>query len=357
MHRARRVSQVVIIAVAAGAPISATQASPEGHAAADQVTEAGYRYFLGDNLGVPGILFTHAGDNRGFGPQHDLARDNIVAELTSYGLTVELEPFTYSGTTYFNVVATQVGTLYPDKQFIIGAHFDSVNNPGADDNASGTALMLQAASVLSKYPSDYTMKFIAFDREEQGLIGSYAYVDAHAGEDVLGMISTDMVAYNRGTNAADIYAGSGSLTLQSNVAACVTEYGDGLGYYMKGSSGGSDHRPFERAGYAACLFIEDWGNPFYHTAQDNVDEPGYIDYAYATRMTRSIVGWMVDSAVVHVDVCYADCDDNGALDLFDFLCFQDLFGLGDPGADCDGDGVLDFFDFLCFQNAFGAGCS
>ena len=55
--------------------------------------------------------------------------------------------------------------------------------------------------------------------------------------------------------------------------------------------------------------------------------------------------------------CYADCDANGVLDFFDFLCFQNDFGAGDAGADCDGNGVLDFFDFLCFQNAFATGCS
>ncbi|MFG0285772.1 MAG: right-handed parallel beta-helix repeat-containing protein [Phycisphaerales bacterium JB039] len=54
--------------------------------------------------------------------------------------------------------------------------------------------------------------------------------------------------------------------------------------------------------------------------------------------------------------CYADCDGSGSLDFFDFLCFQNLFGVGDPAADCDGSGALDFFDFLCFQNAFAAGC-
>jgi hypothetical protein len=54
--------------------------------------------------------------------------------------------------------------------------------------------------------------------------------------------------------------------------------------------------------------------------------------------------------------CYADCDESGALDFFDFLCFQNLFGAGDPAADCDESGALDFFDFLCFKNAFAAGC-
>ena len=54
--------------------------------------------------------------------------------------------------------------------------------------------------------------------------------------------------------------------------------------------------------------------------------------------------------------CYADCDGSGALDFFDFLCFQNAFAAGEPYADCDDSGSLDFFDFLCFQNEFAAGC-
>jgi len=54
--------------------------------------------------------------------------------------------------------------------------------------------------------------------------------------------------------------------------------------------------------------------------------------------------------------CVADCDGSGALNIFDFLCFQSAFGNGGPEADCDGNGVLNIFDFLCFQSAFGNGC-
>ncbi len=54
--------------------------------------------------------------------------------------------------------------------------------------------------------------------------------------------------------------------------------------------------------------------------------------------------------------CYADCDESGGLDFFDFLCFQNAFAAGEPYADCDESGGLDFFDFLCYQNAFAAGC-
>ena len=62
------------------------------------------------------------------------------------------------------------------------------------------------------------------------------------------------------------------------------------------------------------------------------------------------------------EVCYADCNGSGTLDLFDFLCFQNSFVNGEPYAcDCDittgtNPPVCDIFDFLCFQNAFVGGC-
>jgi hypothetical protein len=54
--------------------------------------------------------------------------------------------------------------------------------------------------------------------------------------------------------------------------------------------------------------------------------------------------------------CEFDCTEDGALDLFDFLCFVNLFNADDDAADCTGDGFLDLFDFLCFVNGFNAGC-
>ncbi len=54
--------------------------------------------------------------------------------------------------------------------------------------------------------------------------------------------------------------------------------------------------------------------------------------------------------------CFADFNGDGALDIFDFLAFQNAFDAGDLAADCTEDGSLDIFDFLCFQNAFDAGC-
>jgi hypothetical protein len=342
------------------AVVGTAAASDEGHAAADQVSEASYRYFLGDNEGVEGILYTHAGDNRGFGPEHDLARDNIVAELESYGLVVTLEPFEYWGNTYYNVVGTKIGTTYPTRQYIVGAHYDSVDNPGADDNASGVALVLEAARILTQYDSDYTIRFIAFDREEQGLIGSDAYVDAHILDDIQGMISADMVAYNNGANSADIYGRSASSPIKNALADAVAEYGDGLAYAIQGPLDASDHAPFEWAGFQACLLIEAWGNPYYHTQNDNVDISGYIDYAFAVRMTRSIVGFLVDNAGVQVLECYGDLDGDNDIDLSDLAILLSNYGMTGGAeyadGDLDGDGDVDLTDLAELLAVYGTTC-
>ena len=67
--------------------------------------------------------------------------------------------------------------------------------------------------------------------------------------------------------------------------------------------------------------------------------------------------WTDDIRVVTAATsCEPDCDANGSLDFFDFLCFQNEFSGGHVYADCDNSGTLDFFDFLCFQNEFAAGC-
>ena len=73
------------------------------------------------------------------------------------------------------------------------------------------------------------------------------------------------------------------------------------------------------------------------------DVVGFIDGELGAELRGNLA--VVDNIAVDYP-CYADCDGSGALDLFDFLCFQNLFGTGAARADCDGSGGLDFFDFL-----------
>ena len=261
-----------------------------------QVGLATYSGYLDDSL------YTHAGDDRGYGPEHDLARTNIAGHFAGLGLATSLDAFTYSGGTYYNVVAVQTGSVRPGDVYVVGAHYDSFNNPGADDNASGVAAVMEAARVLAAYEFEATMMYVAFDREEQGLVGSTAWVAAHAADNILGMISLDMIAYNPPADhdKVRLYGHNASLPIKQDLADAVTAYGGGIVPVIEGAFDASDHAPFEAAGFQACLLIEYnlWANPHYHGAADNVDTAGYIDYAYATDLTRATVGWLAESAVL-----------------------------------------------------------
>jgi hypothetical protein len=284
---------VVIIGLLPG--LTSTAAGLTVDDVVSQVSQTTYRNYL-DNT-----LYTHLGDDRGFGPQHDLARDNISSQFGGFGLDTSLQSFSYSGSTYSNVVGVHTGTTRPQDVYILGAHFDSVSNPGADDNASGTSGVLEAARVLSQYNFEATLIFIAFDREEQGLLGSKAYAQAHSSDNILGMISLDMIAYNpNGSNQARIYGREGSASIKQGLAEAISLYGSGLSSVDSGTLNASDHAPFEDAGFPACLLIEyDFrNNPYYHKSTDSIDTPDYIDYAFATNMVSSTVGFLADNAVL-----------------------------------------------------------
>jgi hypothetical protein len=267
----------------------------------EQVSQANYTHYLDE------VLYTGLGDNRGFGPEHDLARTKIHSEFESFGLETSLDPFYYSGGTYYNVVGVHSGSDRPDDIYVVGAHYDSVNNPGADDNASGTAAVMEAARVLSQYEFEATLVFIAFDREEQGMRGSNAYVAEHVTDNILGMVSMDMVAYSASGRfkRARVYGRQTSAALKQSLVEAVSLYGNGISAVDSGSLSQSDHDPFERAGFQACLFIEYdvWDNPCLHRMCDSVDTPDYIDYEFATNMTRSAVGFLATSAVLIPEPC------------------------------------------------------
>src|SRR5579883_2099185 len=158
---------------------------------AAQVSQPNYRHYLDE------LLFTRDGDSRGpFGAQHDTARANIHAVFASFGLQVAEERFEYQGATYYNITAILPGKTRPADYHVIGAHYDSKSTPGADDDASGVAVLLEVARVASMHQFDASIAFVAFDMEEAGLIGSKAWVAAHAADRVLSMVQIDMVGFN-----------------------------------------------------------------------------------------------------------------------------------------------------------------
>jgi hypothetical protein len=132
------------------------------------------------------------------------AADYIEHSLKSAGCIVSRQAFTYENRTYYNVIGEVKGTR-PDKKeiLIIGAHYDtSVRTPGADDNASGVAGLLELARLVGQNPAERTIRFVAFSLEEPPVFGTdemgsyfYARQVAEEGVKVLGMISLEMIGY------------------------------------------------------------------------------------------------------------------------------------------------------------------
>ena len=107
--------------------------------------------------------------------------DWLKSKYTSFGYTtsqIQEDPYTYTGSTAIckNLIVTKVGTLYPNTYVIVCGHYDSVGGTGTNDNGSGLVSILETARLLQNIPTEYSIKFINFSGEEDGLKGSQHYV-------------------------------------------------------------------------------------------------------------------------------------------------------------------------------------
>ena len=184
-----------------------------------------------------------------------------------------------------NVIAVQWGTKTPQEFVVCGAHYDSWNNdgtdpdtirsPGADDNASGVAGILETARILSNYTFDRTIIYANWCAEEIGLIGSAAYARdmAQQNMDIVGYFNLDMTGYlEEGT---DIHVHLMYTTQDSTIANYVFNFSHVYFPEMPIRQhwlawGDSDYSSFNRNGYAAVHPFEDVhaSSPFIHSRQD-----------------------------------------------------------------------------------------
>jgi len=285
-----------------------------------------------------------------FTPQNQAAAAWIAEVFASYGLEVETHVYVTSPKAASNTIGILRGLLEPARTVYIVAHFDSTSNqptthaPGADDNASGVAAVMEAARVLSQHPFRYTIKFAAFNGEEMGMVGSGAYCDMMkaAQEDIIGSFNFDMIAYTGSdTPPPDlaIYTNSASLGMARVLAAaCTTFVPDGVEPVIieDGSVGWSDHVSFWNRGWQALTGIEAgaWDPsefcPWYHTIEDQIEK---YPKDYPTRVTAAAVAAVAQFAN---PIPPEDCNGNGILDLVELET--------GTGADCNKNGVPDDCD-------------
>jgi hypothetical protein len=217
-------------------------------------------------------------------PNCEAAGQFILDYFRSLGLEAGFEPFTFGAdTSTRNVVAEIRGETDPDEIVIVCAHYDSTSSepevfaPGADDNASGVAAVMEAARILAGRPLDFTVRFIAFSAEEWGLYGSqYHAAGARAdSERIAGVINLDMIAYaDEMPEDLDIVVNDVSRWLAERMEQIAGLYtGLPIQKIVDASFIYSDHSPFWDQGYSALCGIEDAGvtNPYYHTPGDTID--------------------------------------------------------------------------------------
>lgn len=265
------------------------------------------------------------------GPRHretapralDAAEDYVAGALETCGLPVERRPFVFRGIAYRNVVATRPGRHPGEPRILIGAHFDSVpGTPGADDNASGVAALLEIARLLAVPSLRRTVELVGFNLEEpQGVtyrVGSRAFAaDARRrGLTYAGALILEMVGYtdpapgsqhvpavlfwkrvpSTGTFLAATGDGRSARLLRTFAAASraavpdldLVTFRSPFRGWLVPHTRLSDNASFWDRRYPALMLTDTafLRNPYYHTGGDRLDT---LDFGFMARVTDAVV--------------------------------------------------------------------
>ncbi|MEW5922461.1 MAG: M20/M25/M40 family metallo-hydrolase [Candidatus Zixiibacteriota bacterium] len=258
------------------------------------------------------------------------AGDWIETKFRSYGYTdIWQQRFLVTNDHYgvfnwpcYNVICYKEGTVYPEKLIVIGAHYDSYNGgpsdgtvfaPGADDNASGTAGVLELARIFSTYESKKSIVFAAFSAEEIGIFGATAMADSmyEAASDVELMSNLDMIGHWADGNQ-EIIIGAGLTTAYYDVFAAAGERVAGLvPIYADGPWW--DDGEFGQYGWPTLVFHDgDWPYGNCHTDYDVSDSINFDYLENNVRMVAASIG-IVDEAPAPIACTVEDIGDGQSL--------------------------------------------
>ena len=225
-----------------------------------------------------------------------LVKDSIKKPLKTVSLDIESRYIPKYETQ--NVCGYIKGKLYPDSFFVIGAHYDHLGKvgkdcyyPGANDNASGIAMLLDLARYYSlpENQPDYSIAFLAFSGEELGLLGSFYYVEhpAFPLENIKMMLNLDMVgtgetgfAFVCGKAFEDEYKKFETLNNENNYAPKMRQ-GE--------ASANSDHYPFYAKGCKTFFIFGMGKSGRYHHPSDTLENLSLGGYKNLFRLIRDYI--------------------------------------------------------------------
>ena len=232
----------------------------------------------------------------------------IFDKFTTYNLdSIYWDTFTLTPPVPANVVGVKRGTVYPDSSYwIICGHFDATagiahrdSARGADDDASGTAAVIEAARILKDYHFEYSIRFVALSAEELGTIGSiyYAWRASQRLDDIRGTYNYDMIGYvDVRPESIDVCGDTFCEPLVDHFIACADTYTNLLAVKKIGYVLGDEYN-FQHWGYQAIGMIEDMPhvNPYYHTQADTIGA-GFNDLTFCTEVTKAAVAALASSS-------------------------------------------------------------
>ena len=209
--------------------------------------------------------------------------------------------FTYNGATTKNLILTKTGTKYPNIFVIVCGHYDTIAGPGVNDNGSGTSVILEMARILKDVPTEYSIKFINFTGEEQGLRGSQNYVNTVVNAtnpkmnikvvfniDQVGGVAGEVnntITCERDTNNTPSTNNAASNTVTQELMNCVELYSPlqtNLSYAY-----GSDYMPFQSNGEVITGFYEFNESTRPHSASDTYAN---MDPVFVFNVTKAALG-------------------------------------------------------------------
>lgn len=238
--------------------------------------------------------------------------DWLKNKYTSYGYTssqIIEQSYTYSGSTAVckNLVVTKTGTLYPNTFIIVCGHYDSITGTGTNDNGSGVASILETARLLQNIPTQYSIKFINFSGEEDGLKGSQSYVSAVVNNTtpklnirlvfnldevggVAGLVNNTITCERDTSSPTTNNAASNTFTNQ--LIACVGLYSP-LQTYLS-TAYASDYMSFQSNNEVITGFFEKNETTHKHTATDLLVN---MDPVYNYNVAKATIGATMHFAV------------------------------------------------------------
>jgi len=239
--------------------------------------------------------------------------DWLKNKYLSYGYTASQlveDSYTYQGSPSAckNLIVTKVGTLYPNTFVIVCGHYDSIGGTGTNDNGSGIACILETARLLQNIPTEYSIKFINFSGEEDGLIGSQHYVSSIVNSTtpkmdirlvfnldevggVAGMVN-NTITCERDTNNNPSTNNALSATMTNQLIACVGLYSP-LNTYLSYAYS-SDYMPFQANNEIITGFFETNETTHKHT---NTDLLVNMDPVYNYNVAKATIGATMHFAV------------------------------------------------------------